>query len=227
MNSNESTDLIFPQLELPGGTGTNRDLYLASLGTDRDLTLYMRGFGINESMLIGKKVLDLGAGRYASFTADVIERGIVAIAVNPAWSDSGYANVANPSAVLHRPAPRVAAVAESLPFASSSFDVVLALWSVPYYLSGTRNTYLQAFSEIRRVTSEDGYALLKPIPEALFENPAFIDVLAESVGPQNYVPTWGPTAWSHSLMIANKPILHTPALLGVLNQIDEAPAYLV
>lgn len=161
----------FPEIDpLPGlPSWARRD------HTDRSLDDYCGVTGLDlRKLLIGKRVLDLGSGKDATFVRQIRELGIAAVGMNPNW---GERNISESDRAFC-----FASTVQKMPFDDQSFDFVVSLGAVPMYLPGDVDSYTAAFEELHRVMAEDSWALLDPIYRGLEEDEAFIRIIKRTFG---------------------------------------------
>jgi ubiquinone/menaquinone biosynthesis C-methylase UbiE len=122
----------------------------------RDLATYCEELGITEQDLLGKKILDVGAGLKAELAQALGDRAEV-VSFSPDYSDEKYMeNVAN----LEKPV--VAGVGQAMPFKNESFEVVLMLHVTEHVNNKALEEIIQ---EIVRILQKDGVAYIAPLLE--------------------------------------------------------------
>lgn len=103
-------------------------IYENTQAANRDMSGYKKIFGLKESDLQGKKVLDIGGGK-STFQEEALELGIDIVSVDPLYGGSIKFSDNAP-----REALKAAAINEALAFQKDTFDIVLANCSSFYYL---------------------------------------------------------------------------------------------
>lgn len=138
---------------------------------ERSMEDYFDLLGISAEDL-GKKVLDVGSGKTELFARELAQKGIDVISVNPLKAKKKIRTISKISQASEHPELPftdmvVAADVLSLPFADSTFDSVVALWSVPYYLKLQDKNYRENVdkmaSEILRVVRQNGHIFFHPL----------------------------------------------------------------
>lgn len=130
----------------------------------RDAEEYLKILQIPNEDLEGKRILDFGSGNNLNFARQLSDEGIHAevVSFSPAlylgktWDN--YAEGADTAGKL-----AVAGMGEELPFASASFDRVLAFYVTGYLQE--ENRMRAVLSEMVRVLKPGGKAYLGPIIE--------------------------------------------------------------
>ena len=151
----------------------NRD-EKASQVSDRSLEDYCNMFGFEPEDLAGKKILDVGSGRREKFSKQAAEYGAEVFSISPTLAEKQSRREAQSIYLIFRN-PKwqrrsVAAQAQEIPFKDKSFDMVTALYSVPYYLERnaedddleSRDEYHQALKEMTRVLADGGRLFMAP-----------------------------------------------------------------
>lgn len=137
--------------------------------TGRELSEYEKIFGLTPDFFKkGDIVLDNGSGYSQNLARNLDKLGVTTFSVDPSLiyfdkkkeSRFSLEKRADKNGQYHP--LTVAALARNLPFKDSSFDKVLALYSVPMY-SESREIFLQELSEMLRVTASGGEILISPI----------------------------------------------------------------
>ena len=155
---------------------SNVEFAVGSPLTNRTYEEYVKYLGVNEADL-GKTVLDLGSGRTERFARTAHEKGIQVFSVSPNLADSNDLNSLDIQKVKSRHddmnnpnydriktkdvGRTVAAVAQKLPFKSESFDSVISLWAVPYYVPDM--DLKKTLEEIMRVLKPRGRGFFGPV----------------------------------------------------------------
>lgn len=178
---------LFPRVKLKSNPSLVETSSLPFInGYDRGINMYCRILDITTFDLMGQRILDIGSGvhrRFAREAASILGAQVVSIDPVPTQDRINYqatdpdpdidrgATIADPEeyelqALYDEEEGRlVRALATDLPFADDQFDVGLALYSVPFYLS--RENYEEAsaavFTEIMRVLRPGGTAHIYPI----------------------------------------------------------------
>jgi ubiquinone/menaquinone biosynthesis C-methylase UbiE len=125
----------------------------------RGLEEYEKSLGFRRDEIIGKVVLDLGSGPTERLSREMKEHnlGATVISLNPDYKDQDFRAPAVENSAWQKAS--VAALGQALPFADSSFDEVLALYSVSHYVDHMDDV----LREIYRVLKPDGVARIAPI----------------------------------------------------------------
>lgn len=112
-----------------------------------------------------KKILDLGAGQGGTFEADLKRRGIDTnvISLSLHFADIKYTQL--PPNLQGEKTTKVVGEALQLPFKDNSFDLVVSVLAVPFYLNSLIE-FKKLLEEIRRVLKEGGEARLWPLSKA-------------------------------------------------------------
>jgi len=139
-----------------------REYWEKSQLTERPLEAYEKLLNLEIETLRSKIILDLGSGKNEEFARGLKDKGVEAevVSVNPQLAveeqEKDQTNHEN----------AVAAIAQTLPFAKDSFDIILSLDAVPLYLpSDNMGEYKKAFFEIDRVLKPGGEVRIYPIQE--------------------------------------------------------------
>jgi ubiquinone/menaquinone biosynthesis C-methylase UbiE len=159
-------------------TYANRPKYQQVCVTDRPWDQYSERMGTNFAFLRGNRVLDIGAGKEASFGVAALNKGIDLFSLNPYWARNRDH--------LKRNGHNVAGLAQALPFRSESFDAVLSMWCVPLWLMNDEKEYTDTFSEVHRVLKPDGIGLFYPVRDEWLASETFHDILQKTLGVENY-----------------------------------------
>ena len=125
----------------------------------RGLNLYEAILGFNRTQLMGKEVLDLGAGPEVKLAKQLAESGVNANVTefSPDFFSLEHAAKARKSFPEAR---MITGLGEDLPFATGSFDVILVL-HVLDHLSTSEN-FLRLIREISRTLRGNGQAHIGP-----------------------------------------------------------------
>lgn len=112
-----------------------------------------------------KKILDLGTGKGGIFDADLKRRGINAdiISFSLHLKDKRCAKL--PPHLKREVTTKVAGNALALPFKDSSFDMVVSVEALPYYLNSL-SEFQELVKEIKRVLKRGGEARMWPLSKA-------------------------------------------------------------
>ena len=134
---------------------------------ERGLADYLNVFDLDESELVGKRVLDVGSGLLMRFAREAKAKGISVVSLNPEFTDKFVRQEAEQYDAYGRKLrfwqkwrnklpPRVVGIAQYLPFTNDSFDVVTGFLSVPLYLPPEKEEIAKAFNEMMRVLKPGG-----------------------------------------------------------------------
>lgn len=140
-----------------------RRLEVSSNITDRNLNEYCYYFGLSPEDLRGKKILDVGSGRKETFSKEAANYDAEVYSVSPSLKN-WFARKRTQGLFFHDsrwPGRSVAARAHGLPFKDQSFDLVTALYSVPYYSQGETTDALSVM-DMARVVKKGGKVLIVP-----------------------------------------------------------------
>lgn len=96
-----------------------RRMAVRGVVTDRPFYDQLQFLGLDEKDLVGKKILDIGAGK-SSFVEECNNRGAFAVALEPR------------DLVSHPKFPFVKAIGEELPFKRNSFDLIVSV-NAPFF----------------------------------------------------------------------------------------------
>jgi len=177
------------------------------INTGRSIKHYLENLNLSKNDLEKCDfILDIGSGIEQRFARDCKEMGIKATVVSidpgilfPEKNDLRY--LTSKDEITRRRTARnkpeketVSAIAQHLPFKENSFDMVLALYSVPLYISQESDVSL-SFTEILRVLKNDGQARIYPITKESKEIDDFIqqhkditfDKVDNGVNPDSYL----------------------------------------
>lgn len=113
--------------------------------TSRSFAAYLEDLGLTEKELVGKSVLDIGAGE-STFVKDAKSKGINAAALEPRKI---------------RGIKAIRKSAQSLNI-ENKFDFVLSYFAVPHYLSNAFNVRL-SFYNMLRALKKNGRLIICPI----------------------------------------------------------------
>jgi len=148
------------EMRTPIGRAKNTDV------TNRNLADCLEYLGIREPDLVGKKVLDIGSGRFELFSRQAAKLGCEVVSLNPRLAEKEYASLAQglwspfePQLVWQ--GRSVAALAQNLPFADETFDLVCSVYGVPIFLE--REEDGDTFLQIYRVLKPGGKGYFAPI----------------------------------------------------------------
>jgi ubiquinone/menaquinone biosynthesis C-methylase UbiE len=171
----ERTDQILPSLTQEVFW---EEPWMGSARKDRGFEEYTESLGIDFTMFVGQRVLDLGAGLTAQFAREAAEHNIDVTSLNPGWSNEDYMKYANfaRSDVYQR---STAGRAESLPFKNDAFDFIVSFWAIPIYLPGTREAYEDTFAELRRVMAPNSWGFFVPIAKGAYKIDEFHEILGK------------------------------------------------
>jgi ubiquinone/menaquinone biosynthesis C-methylase UbiE len=124
----------------------------------RDLRQYVLQLGIDEGDLVGKRLLDLGAGSELKFTKEMKHQHpeVTVVSFSPAFMEEGARKRAEAGVVENV----VAGLADHLPFASEVFERVVSLHMVEHLDS--QEEIVKALKEIIRVLAPHGRAYVGP-----------------------------------------------------------------
>lgn len=126
--------------------------------SERGFRTYSYMLGFTEVDIIGKKILDVGAGITAKFAREVEEKnkGTFIVSVSPDYSIKKHSERTEKSGAKNL----VAAVGQELPFADKSFDMVVSLF-VLCHVENIKDK-IKILSEITRVLRPGGIAYIGP-----------------------------------------------------------------
>jgi len=115
---------------------------------------------------LGEKVLDLGAGFSGDIPKYAAERGIKIYSLSESFSEDNIRSLLKERVgdKINKEFPFFAGLAQELPFKSNTFDSVLSVFSIPFYLDNKKREYKDTFKEIVRVLKPGGKAYLYPLP---------------------------------------------------------------
>lgn len=136
-----------------------------TLVSNRSFDKYLSFLGISLDNL-GQKVLDLGSGTNELFSREASKYDIEVVSLNPALINPGMAEAARKTTTsgLESQGRSVAGIIEHLPFKDYSFDSVVSVVAIPFYLKQDPSVLSESFQEIVRVLKNDGKAFMSPIP---------------------------------------------------------------
>lgn len=173
--------VVFPSMV----TGNREeDYWLNSAHLDRGFKEYCEELGMDISLLIGLKILDIGSGRADRFGYEARKLGLDVTSSNPNWGDPKYVQD------LQKKHYGWSLGERRLPFSSQSdewqnyegvFDVVLALNSISLYLPGTESVYRRTYANIHRLLAPNGIAIISPFLPGIMKQPKFHEVLTQTV----------------------------------------------
>lgn len=148
---------------------------------ERGPAIYEYLLGVSLEEMSGKKVLNIGSGRKGLLEKELMKRKTSIITISPYFMAGDVGGEQMREAYTKRSIgdklkkklgfdkgeiyPVASRVEEGIPLANNSLDYVLALYSVPLYLSADENVYLELIREVDRVLQEGGRASFFPIPE--------------------------------------------------------------
>ncbi len=146
---------------------------------DNGLEFYLEEFGLTGQELEGKVIVDLGIGRTNRFARDIRTRGINAtvIGISPDLKDPLTREMVNAEApdrsvviddnarVEEGSNLLVAGIAQMLPLADGSADIILASYSLSYYhMSTATDAETDAWiGEFGRILKQGGEARVQPV----------------------------------------------------------------
>lgn len=136
--------------------------------TYREVGDYLKNLGLKKEDLSGKRILDVGAGS-RGFAHSTVSQGIPAeiysleprFAILPEQKDSLFASYAEYTDIPLVKGKTVAGVAEKIPFADNSFDLVISHFAFPVW-SPSSKSLRQFYKEAARVTKPGGEIRLYP-----------------------------------------------------------------
>lgn len=129
--------------------------------TRRGFEDYLYQLNLTEDELRDKKILDLGGPMNDIFAKEAEAKGIKVFTVNPKLIQQQYAHeTTTPTNNLKPTGRAIAALAQNLPYPNETFDLVLAVESIPEYLKDNEEEYRKTFSEITRVLKSGGKAII-------------------------------------------------------------------
>jgi len=119
---------------------------------------YESNLEINPECWEGRKILDLGAGTGGAFAEDLKRRGINAEVVSFSlhYTDKEVAGEQK------KDVPKIAGNALNLPFKDNTFDFVVSVLAIPYYLNSYEE-FETVLKEVKRVLKENGEARFWPL----------------------------------------------------------------
>ncbi|OGI59928.1 hypothetical protein A2814_02555 [Candidatus Nomurabacteria bacterium RIFCSPHIGHO2_01_FULL_38_19] len=129
---------------------------------------YKYNLGIDIKDLKNKKVLDIGGKPNGIFAHQALRKGIDLITFNPAMS-----------ALEPSPSQTVAGYVQEIPFKNETFDLEIALGSVPIYLPNYESEYRNMFSEIIRTLKTGGKGIIYPIPGNIYQSKIFLNIIKD------------------------------------------------
>ncbi len=169
----------FRRPEHQPGAYWHRDDTITEGHDDHGLDMYLEEFELTVEQLEGKVIVDIGIGKSNKFARELRARGINAtvIGISPDLKDPltrEMVNTGDPvrSVVIDRDARveegsnlLVAGIAQMLPLAAGSTDLVLANYSLSYYhmssgLSAEADAWI---GELGRVLKHGGEARVQPV----------------------------------------------------------------
>jgi len=141
--------------------------------TDRDLDSYKEFLDLDLDDMRGRAVLDIGSGERESFSKQAADMGVKVISLNPSLKNQASRSILQLDKSWTKRS--VAGKAQEMPFGSDIFDYELALYSLPFYLSYSREEYRKFISEIVRTLKPGGKAKIYPVYNA--DKPLMIEEL--------------------------------------------------
>jgi SAM-dependent methyltransferase len=148
----------------------------------RELDIYEQRLLFNRDELIGKTVLDLGAGPEAKLAAGLEEKGAYVVSLSPDFMFRQHSHRVQDSF----PEGRFAAgLAQALPFRTGTFDAVLAL-NVEEHLG--EQAFTDAVTEMGRVLAPGGMARMGPIVDIPSE-PRMAQTIRQQQKPHSVLAT--------------------------------------
>lgn len=142
--------------------------------TDSSFKAYKELLNISEEKLKKKVILNLGSGMRQKFEEEARSKGIEIISLSPDLSKRKYRESINPEALerfLDSENRSVSGIGQELPFKDASFDFILSLYSVPYYLDRPvqKDELSLILEEIVRVLKIGGEARIYPIEKSMLD----------------------------------------------------------
>lgn len=134
---------------------------------ERFLKDYLQVFELDEAELVGKRILDVGSGRLMRFAREAATKGINVVSLNPELKNAALREEPANHDIYggklrfwnkwrNKLPPRVAGLAQYLPFKDKSFDAITAFLSVPQYLPSDQGEVTKALGEMMRVVEPNG-----------------------------------------------------------------------
>lgn len=148
----------------------------------RDLATYCKELGITEQDLLGKRILDVGAGLKAELSQALGDKAEV-ISFSPDYSNEKYRKHV---AGLEKPV--VAGVGQAMPFSDESFEIVLMLHVAEHLYSSSLEKIIK---EIARILKKGGIAYIAPLLEGEKNyKPGQITLIEETLKGSDVVSTF-------------------------------------
>jgi len=141
---------------------------------------YQFAFGLRSETLTGKSLLDIGGmpgGIFAKYAQSI---GLNLTTLNPC------ASLFTEDVKQQSSCKSVLGFAQEMPFEDNSFDIILGLASVPVYLPNYESEYRRAFREIIRTLKPGGKAILTSIPESIYKDLVFVELVKKFKGVSNW-----------------------------------------
>lgn len=141
----------------------------SSVHSDYDALNHKDNLGVSLEDLRGKKTLDIGGTINGTFAREAKEAGVDLITFNPYSDIGGYTWGLE----------AVKGLAQQMPFEKNTFDIELALGSVPVYLPNYESEYKNTFTEIIRTLKKGGRAIIFPVTGEMYTSEIFKTVIKE------------------------------------------------
>jgi SAM-dependent methyltransferase len=146
-----------------------RPIHEATMFTNRSLKFYCDTFNIAPESLYGKTVLNLGAGKRQRFEKEAEKFGASVVSLSPEykkWLRRRLAKGLSKNKNYFKERQAVAGEAQHLPFLDNSFDMIFAVYSVPFYLHYDSEKKL-GLEEIIRTCKPEGQIYITPLGQEI------------------------------------------------------------